>query len=226
MRHPPRALAAWAAAVLVALATAHLVATDLAALHRRARSLGPPRPVVVAARDLPLGAVVTGADVRTVRLPGGLVAPGAVDDARRAVGRVVAVPAVAGATLFERQLTRRARDGLSGIVPDDARAVRVVTEDGFRPEPGAVVDVLASFDPALGGAPGAAVVVARAARVLDSAVDGDSGGGAAPAVGVTLLVARDEAPDVAFAAANGVLTLALAPPEAACCRADLTRAEP
>ena len=36
-------------------------------------------------------------------------------------------------------------------------------------------------------------------------------------VGVTLLVTEDEARGLAFAAANGVLTLALAPPEDACC---------
>ena len=60
-----------------------------------------------------------------------------------------------------------------------------------------------------------AEVVAHAARVL--AVDADDDA-LADGAGVTLLVTEDEARGLAFAAANGVLTLALAPPEDACCR--------
>ena len=60
--------------------------------------------------------------------------------------------------------------------------------------------------------------MAHAARVLavDDAADADATG-AADGVGVTLLVTEDEARGIAFAAANGVVTLALAPPEDACC---------
>ena len=58
-------------------------------------------------------------------------------------------------------------------------------------------------------------VVARAARVLAVEADDDA---LADGAGVTLLVTEDEARGLAFAAANGVLTLALAPPEDACCR--------
>jgi Flp pilus assembly protein CpaB len=60
-----------------------------------------------------------------------------------------------------------------------------------------------------------ATVVAQAARVL--AVDTDRTSDVSGGVGVTLLVTAIEARGLAFAAANGVLTLALAPPEDACC---------
>jgi Flp pilus assembly protein CpaB len=80
-----------------------------------------------------------------------------------------------------------------------------------------VVDVIASLEISIDGA-ARAEVVARAARVL--AIDDGADGaptGAADDVGVTLLVTEDEARGIAFAAANGVVMLALAPPEDACC---------
>jgi Flp pilus assembly protein CpaB len=83
----------------------------------------------------------------------------------------------------------------------------------MRPPAGAVVDVLAALDPSV-SASNRAVSVARAARVL--AVD-ESDGARADGAGVTVLVTDAEASGLAFAAANGVLTLALAPPEDACC---------
>ena len=77
---------------------------------------------------------------------------------------------------------------------------------------------------------GGALIVARGAIVLE----GDGAGAAArdssstvttiaansassAPIGVTLLVSESEAGPIAFAAANGVLTLALAPPESVCC---------
>jgi Flp pilus assembly protein CpaB len=132
---------------------------------------------------------------------------------RRAVGRVVAVPVLKGAALLAPNLAPAARTGADGLVPIGYRAVRVQPEDGLKPPLGAVVDVLASLDPTVVEHTGADLV-ARGARVLavDTATDASSEG-----VGVTVLVTEDEARELAFAAANGVLTLALAPPEDACC---------
>ena len=56
MRRSPRVALAWIAAAIIALATAKVTAADVLALHRRARSLGPDVRVVLAARDVPLGA--------------------------------------------------------------------------------------------------------------------------------------------------------------------------
>jgi len=228
VRRSPRALAAWIAAIVVALLTARLVATDLATLHRRAAELGPLRPVLVAADDLPLGATLRRTDVRVVRMYASTVPRGALHAEHDAVGRVVAVPVLRGATVLARHLARAHRSGLDAVVPDGSRAIRVVTDDGLRPRPGDVVDVLVSLDPSqvaqAGGGKGA-LTVAKAARVL--AVDAGGASGVAKGPGVTLLVTEQEAHAVAFAVANGALMLALAPPEAACCTdPDVTAARP
>lgn len=225
MRRSPRALTAWAAAFLVALVTARLVAADLATLHRSAKEFGAPRPTVVATRDLPLGTTVRAADLRVARLAGDGLPAGLLSSVDDAVGRVVAVPVVAGSPVVAANLADADRDGIDGLVPRGHRAVRVPADDGLVPREGSVVDVLVTLDPTLvasagGGDP--TVTVARAARVL--AADGRGDGratGITAAIGdggVTLLVTEEEAHRLAFALAHGVVTLALAPPEDACCK--------
>ena len=81
--------------------------------------------------------------------------------------------------------------------------------------------MLAAFDPTVvnvEGSGGAAVVVASGALVL--ATDDPAAGSGANAgdAGVTLLVTDTEARVIAFAAASADLTIAVAPPESACCR--------
>jgi len=237
MRRSPRALVSWAAALLVALATARFVAADLAALHRSARAFGSPDNVVVAAHDLTLGATVARDDTRTVRLAGEDFPEGTLHDPRGALGRTVVVPVLEGTPVLERALAPEDRSGLDGLVPEGSRAVRLTDDAGLGPRPGSVIDVLVTIDPGLvaqagGGDP--TVVVARSALVLSSgsgpaagadgslapgATTGMSGIGSSPYNdGVTLLVTESEARRLAFATAHGVVTLALAPPEDACCK--------
>jgi Flp pilus assembly protein CpaB len=213
MRRSPRSIAALVAAVAVAVVTASIVFGDLATLHRRADSLGPLREVLVAAHDVPLGATLGANDVRVVSRYASTIPERAIRERDDAVRRVVAVPLLADAVVLEANLTAANRRGLEGLVPPGSRAVRILTDDGMRPPAGAVVDVLAALDPSV-SASNRAVSVARAARVL--AVD-ESDGARADGAGVTVLVTDAEASGLAFAAANGVLTLALAPPEDACC---------
>lgn len=214
MRRSPRSLLAWSAALLVAVITIVVVFSDLATLHRRARDFGAPHPVLVAAHDLALGATLGASDVREISRYAAATPANAVVDVDDAVGRVVAVPVLAGSVLLEPHLTERDRDGLSGLVPFGYRAVRIRPDDGLRPPVGAVVDALVALDPTLSERR-EGEIVARAARVLAVEADDDA---LADGAGVTLLVTEDEARGLAFAAANGVLTLALAPPEDACCR--------
>jgi len=218
MRRSPRFVVASCTAALVGVATAYTVGTDLATLHRRARDLGPVRPAVVAVRAVPLGAKVAPDDLTTVDRHTSALPDDALLGADEIVGRVVAVPLVRGAVVQSAHLAPDER-GLDGIVPPGHRLVRVVTADSAPPGPGAVVDVLVAFDPTAVVGAGRAEAVARGALVVADDVhattEGSSGvAGAAP---VTLLVTEDEAYDLAFAAANGTLTLAVAPPEAACC---------
>lgn len=237
MHRSPRALISWVAALIVALATARFVAADLAALHRSARAFGSPSDVVVAANDLPLGSTVGRDDTRTVRIATDDLPPGTLHNRRSALGRTVAVPVLAGAPVLERALAPEDRSGLDGLVPEGSRAIRLSDEAGLAPRPGSVVDVLVTIDPSLvaeagGGDP--TVVVARSALVLASGAEDSTGGHASTApdatgnlsgagssphdTGVTLLVTEAEAKRLAFATAHGVVTLALAPPEDACCR--------
>ena len=217
MRRSPRVMLAWFAALVVALTTARIVGGDLATLHRRAESLGPQRAVIVATRDLAVGQIITAADVRRGTRYASEVPKEAVTSAAGAVGRVVIVPVLRNAILFAQHVAPADRTGLDAVIPLGERAVHVTPHDGFRPPRGSIVDVLAAFDPtvvAVDGPADAAVVVAGAARVLavDEAAEGDGSN-----AGVILLVSETEARTLAFAAATGELTLALTPPESACC---------
>jgi Flp pilus assembly protein CpaB len=218
-RRSPRAVLLWLGAVLVAVVTAALVATDLAALHRRAHSLGKPRPVAVAARDLPLGSTIDRGDV-TARLVHRSQLPSDALSPREVEGRVVAVPVVRGAFVVDGNVAPRRRTGLDGAIPPGKRALRIVARDALRPPLGSSVDVLVTFESSdaagSGGAP--TVVAARGVVVLGTddepaAVEAGTGERDAAGLGVTLLVTEDDAPRLAFAAAAGVVTLALVPPE-------------
>jgi Flp pilus assembly protein CpaB len=215
-QHSPRALALWAAAALLAVVTAVVVAGDLAALHRRATSFGPERDVVVATRALPLGTTVRAGDLTIRHLHRSQLPPGALDAVDLAVGRVVVVPVVRGGFLAGANLAPHTRTGLGGVVPRGMRALRIVVTDSLRPPPGAAVDVLATGDPGA-GAPDAtpAAIAAAGVLVLGTDTRDTTGGGRSGAFGVTLLVDPDQAADLAADQAEGVLTLALLPPEAA-----------
>jgi Flp pilus assembly protein CpaB len=217
LRRSPRALALWAAAGVVALVTASVVASDLASIHRRAADLGPIVRAVVATRDLALGATLRPSDVGERDVYRSQLPREAVVGAAGVTGRVVAVPVVRGAFVVEGNLASRRRSGLDGVVPAGMRAMRVVATTAVRPRPGAAVDVLATFDTA--SAPGsvsAASTVTVAAGVLVVAVDPvTSDSNDRVTLGVTLLVDVADAARVAFAQANGVVTIALVPPEAA-----------
>jgi pilus assembly protein CpaB len=216
MRRSPRVVVAWIAAVVVAMVTARVVFGDIAALHRRAHRLGRDVAVVVAARDLPLGTTIANGDLRTVTRPSATVPRDVVHDPRAIAGRVVAVPLLRDDAVRAAHLAPGGAAGIAGAVPPGRRAVHVVAKDGVRPPAGAVVDVLATFDPASGVSGSGeeqARVVARGAVVVAT----DDGAGEAGGGGVTLLVTESEARAVAYASALGQVTLAIAPPQTACC---------
>ncbi len=212
-RRSPRALALWGAAAVVAVMTAALVAGDLAALHRRAADLGPEVDAIVATRDLPVGRVVSAGDLATRSVHRSQLPSAALTHRAAIVGRIVAVPVFDGAYLVRRSLAPRRRTGLDGIVPRGMRAMRVVVTDALTPRPGAAVDVLATYDPSSSGADGGTIVVAAGVTVLGTDRRGGAGTGRTGTAGVTLLVDPDQAAALADAQTNGVVTLALDPPE-------------
>jgi len=215
MRHSPRVVFAWLATLVVALTTARIVGGDLATLHRRAATLGPERRVVVAAHDLHLGETISARDLTTEARYAKEIPRGALIDEDAAIGRVVRVPVLRDSLVFAAHLAPVDRSGVDGVVAVGQRAVHVTPADGFRPPRGTIVDVLAAFDPTVvvvDGARTSAVIVASGALVVavdnGDAIDDTN-------AGVTLLVTETEARVLAFAAANGDLTLAIAPPESA-----------
>jgi len=207
LRRSPRALGLWAGAAALAVVTISVVAGDLAALHRRAGTLGPEQSVVVARDALPLGTTITPGDVTTRRLHASQQPAGVLHDVDAVVGRVVQVPVVADAFVHRANLAPRGRDGLAGVLPEGTRAVRIQVENGVRPGSGSAVDVFVSYatgSDAFGTGRGTdgATVAAAGAVVLATHADG-----------VTLLVDEDQAATLADASAGGTLFLALVPPE-------------
>jgi Flp pilus assembly protein CpaB len=216
-RRSPRALALRAAALVVAVVTAALVASDLAALHRRAGDLGPERVVIVATRDLAVGDTLEREDVARRHVHESQLPTGVVRDADAALRHVVIVPVLRGSFVLIRDLAPRHRTGLDGIVPEGMRAIRVTVTGALRPRTGSAVDVLASFDARSAEATSdrSTVVVAAGVRVLGSDTRASGGTGRGDALAVTVLVDRDEAERLADAQVNAVLTLSLVPPEEA-----------
>ena len=216
LKRSPRVLGLWVGAIALAVATGAIVAGDLATLHRRAQQFGPERRVVVARRNLTLGATVTPGDVTNRRRYSSQVPDDVLDDAALALGRTVRVPVVRDGYVAEANLAPAQRTGLDGVLPEGTRAMRVTVENGLRPPPGSAVDVYASFaSDELGTGSTSrdpASLVASGVPVLGTD-GGGSAAGATRTIGVTLLVDEDDAAAIAFAVTHGRIVLALVPPE-------------
>ena len=135
-RRSPRALALRAAALVVAVVTAAVVASDLASLHRRAGDLGPERDAIVATRDLAVGDTLEGADLAVRHIHESQLPTGVLLDTGAAMRHVVTVPVLRGSFVLVRDLAPRHRTGLDGIVPEGMRAIRVTVTGALRPRPG------------------------------------------------------------------------------------------
>jgi len=93
--------------------------------------------------------------------------------------------------------------------------MRIAVADTPRLRAGDHVDVYVTFDPGqVSATSDPTLTVAEAVPVLALDRSKEAAGGTAT-TGVTLMVAVDEAPRLAYASANGVLALALVPPEEA-----------
>jgi pilus assembly protein CpaB len=146
--------------------------------------------VLTAARDLPWGARLTGADLRRVALPVGVVPDGAVVDEADARGRLLAGPVRRGEPITDVRLVGPgllAGPGASDTGDLVATPVRIAdAEAAALLHAGDTVDVLASAE-----GPDAATVVAPAVRVL--AVPRDDAAGAVLADGALVVLATSPA---------------------------------
>jgi pilus assembly protein CpaB len=167
----------------VALACGGLAASQVAERERQVEErVGPLVPVLVAARDLPSGARVTGRALAVRRVPARFVPPGAIGSAAEVAGARTAVPLGAGSYLTAGQLESAAGSGPgaagSQLGPGERTVEVGVSGSGTLGAlaPGARVDVVVSTEPAGGGGAGRTFVALADVQLL--ALRHDPAGGA------------------------------------------------
>ncbi|MGH2725052.1 MAG: Flp pilus assembly protein CpaB [Actinomycetota bacterium] len=207
-RRPPRSSRVLLVlSLLVAAATTLALRDHLARVEARAAVGGPGVPVVVAARDLTRGTVLSSAVLREESLPARYRPPGALPGLVGAVGRSLAAGVVAGEVLTQARIAPPGGP-VASMVPAGLRAVPVavpIPRDSLAP--GDRVDVLATYAT---GRP-YTDTVAREAEVLDVLAQSSTDVGTATIV--VLLVSPEVAERLAFARAFADLSVAVAPPQ-------------
>ena len=194
----------WVAVGGLALVTTLAISGLLGRARTEAARYGSPRSVLVASRDVPLGAQLRAGDVEVKSLPSALVPPDAVGGTGQAEGRIVVVPVFEGQAVVRRQLAPWGVTGAAALLPPGKRGISVAAGPAAaKLNKGDVVDVLATFDPATSAAAGKEPTfpVAANAQVID--VGGEA---------VTIAVDPEEAKRVAFAIAHGAVTVVLSSP--------------
>lgn len=193
LRPPPLRLVAVALLAVVVGLGVHRTTSEASAAAAR---LGETTVVAVARQAVAAGEEIGAGDVELVSRPIAHLPDGAVTV--DPVGRTVRSAVHTGEVLVEDRLAGSERAGAGALVPAGWRALAVpVIEAPVPVAPGDVVDVVASFDPSLVERD-PSIVVATDAVVVDVADDA-----------VTVAVPRSRLTHVAFALANGVVTLAL-----------------
>lgn len=192
-RPPPRRLVAAVVLAVVAGLAVHRTTAGAAAVTAR---LGETTVVAVAQRDVEIGATLEPGDVAMEARPVAHVPDAAVTE--DPTGTTVRQALVAGEIVTTSRLATSGRDGAAALVPQGWRAVAVPVVDAPLPvRAGDLVDVVASFDPTLVERD-PSIVVAADAVVVDVTDDA-----------ATVAVPRSRVTHVAFALANGIVTLAL-----------------
>jgi pilus assembly protein CpaB len=169
--------------------------------------------VVVAARDLSLGTVLTPEDVKLVGWPGGLLPEGYSSSVEEVLGRGVITHVVLNEPLISSKIAvKEAGGGLPIVIPEGMRGVSVRVDDvisiaGFV-LPGTRVDVLVTLDQAdnpvtkliLQNVP-----VLTSGQVIEQAENGQP----IQVTVITVLVSPEEAEELVLASTRGRIQLAL-----------------
>jgi pilus assembly protein CpaB len=200
----------------------------LKASEKRAHpAVAPEKPTVsvaVAARDLPIGATITAADVQMARWPADIAPPSAINDVNAVVGRGVLDAVLKGEPLLRSRLAGEGEGaGLPALIEHGSRALSVRVDDvigiaGFV-QPNTYVDVLVT---ARSGNEARSAVALQGVKVLATgrrlaADTSSSGSGAGEGQSqnnavVTLLVTPWQAELLTLAATEGHIQLALRNP--------------
>ena len=174
--------------------------------------------VVVAAKNLDIGAAIGPEDIREVQWPTGNVPKGAVTRAADLKGRAVLYPVAENEPLLEMKLAANgAGAGLPAVIPQGMRAVSIRVDDvvavaGFV-GPGTRVDVLLTGTP---GTKNEALTrtILQNVQVLAAGqkIQPDAEGRAEKVNVVTLLCSGEDAAKVTLAANEGRIQLVLRNP--------------
>jgi pilus assembly protein CpaB len=172
--------------------------------------------IVLSARSLPVGAVITERDLKVVSWPGEAVPSGYLRSVKDAIGRGVITPVAENEPLLEAKVsTKDAGGGLPIIIRDGMRAVSVKVDEvigvaGFV-LPGTRVDVLLTLDKNNGRPLAITKTLLQNVQTLAAgqSVTRDKEGKPQTVTVITLLVSPDDAELLALAAKEGRLQLAL-----------------
>jgi pilus assembly protein CpaB len=208
--------------MLVLALTSGVVAALLALKYLRERTTplmaSEPKKatIVLSARSLPVGAVVTERDVKTVSWPGDAVPSGYIRSVKDAIGRGVITPVAENEPLLEAKVsTKDAGGGLPIIIRDGMRAVSVRVDEiigvaGFV-LPGTRVDVMLTLDKGPDRPQAVTKTLLQNVQTLAAgqSVTRDKEGKPQTVTVITLLVSPDDAELLALASKEGRLQLAL-----------------
>jgi len=203
-----------ALALLSGLAAAWLALNYLRQPENPIRTVEPTATeVVVAARDLSLGTVLTAEDVKLASWPGGLLPEGYSASVEEVLGRGVITNVVLNEPLISSKIAvKEAGGGLPIVIPEGYRGVSVRVDDvisiaGFV-VPGTRVDVMVTLDQ--GENPVTKVIlqnisVLTSGQVIEQTVNGEP----ILVTVITMLVTPEQAEELVLAATRGRIQLAL-----------------
>jgi pilus assembly protein CpaB len=201
----------------LALAVGLLVSYSV---YNRLRTVGASREpgveVVVAAREIQVGAKLGDGDIRKLSFPKSNIPPGAYTSESQVLNRGVVLPISLGEFILPSKLAaEKAGAGLPALIPQGMRAVSVRVNDvvsvaGFV-QPGTRVDVLATGS---AGSDRQTMTILENVAVIavGKSLDRSGTGEAQTAPVITLLVSPDDAQKLALVSQEGHIQLALRNP--------------
>jgi len=170
---------------------------------------------VVAARELPVGAVITEQDIRVIDWPGNAIPPGLISIPEQAIGRGVVTALRLNEPILETKLAAQGvGGGLPILINEGMRALsisvdQVVGVAGFV-VPGTRVDVLLTMTTAGAPEPTTKAILQNIQTLAaGQSIQVDAQGTPQPVPVVTLLVSPEQAETLTLAANQGQIQLTL-----------------
>jgi pilus assembly protein CpaB len=206
-------------AAILALGTGLLTFNYLTTVGRSRTAVVAPRPVLVAARDIPARVQITGDMVTVTMRPGDAVDPDALNAPNMAIGRTSAITMPAGSTITSSKIMSTQAQTLETRIPRGMRAIAIpidrVKGVGALIQPGDHVDVIA-VTPARQGQQPVAATILRDVPVLAMGTTMETLNGATPSPDasqtVSLALSPSQAKLLTLVDLNATLRLSLRAP--------------